>query len=119
MLALVDDDISVRESVEGLLTSMGFEVEVYASADAFLDANVLERVACIILDVQMPGMTGPELQDDLNAAGRAIPIVFITSHRDDALRVRVMDAGAVACLYKPFDESALVAALETALSPQT
>lgn len=114
MLALVDDDVSVLESVRSLLASYGYQVATYPSALDFLRAGVREGLSCIILDVQMPGMTGPELQARLNAAGSEVPIVFITSVHDDALRARVIGAGAVAFLYKPFDEDALIDALGAA-----
>ena len=114
MLALVDDDVSVLESVRSLLASYGYQVATYPSALDFLSTGTRDDLRCIILDVQMPGMTGPELQARLNASGSEVPIVFITSVHDDALRARVLGAGAIAFLYKPFEEEALIEALGAA-----
>lgn len=115
MLAIVDDDRSVRESLQGLLESMGYAVETFASASSFLAAGAAARFRCVVLDVQMPGMTGPELQRTLKTTAPALPIVFVTSNADEDLRTRLVGAGAVACLFKPFSEEDLVAALGTAL----
>src|SRR3982750_4162553 len=111
LVAVIDDDDSVRESLPDLLEAFGFSVEAFASAEDFLASDCLGRTRCVLLDIAMPGMTGLELQEVL--AGR-LPIVFITAHADEATRSRVIDAGAVACLIKPFTEASLLDALNTA-----
>jgi FixJ family two-component response regulator len=115
LISVVDDDESVRESLPDLLRSFGFEVEAFSSADAFLNSSALARTGCLILDVAMPGMTGPELQQELVRGKREIPIIFITAHSDDRIAPRVLKRGAVACLFKPFSEGALLEALNAAL----
>jgi FixJ family two-component response regulator len=115
LISIVDDDESVRESLEGLLKSVGFRVEAFALATDFLDSQALDSTDCLILDVRMPGMSGPELQRKLIANQHSIPIVFITAHGDEAVRGRVLGDGAVDCLFKPFTEDALLNAVNTAL----
>jgi FixJ family two-component response regulator len=115
MIAVVDDDDSIRESLQGLLESIGFAVETFSSAQAFLDSECLGRTDCLILDVRMPGMRGPDLQRELARRKCAIPIVFITAHGDEDVRPRVLSDGAVDCLLKPFTEEALLKAIRTAL----
>jgi FixJ family two-component response regulator len=115
LVALVDDDISVRESVHGLLQRGGFAVRAFASAEAFLSAGVAETTRCLILDVALPGMSGADLQQELARRATGVPIVFITARDDQALKLRLLGAGAVACLFKPFSNTALIAAVETAL----
>ena len=115
LISVVDDDESVRESLEGLLKSMGFRVEAFALAMDFLNSQALEATDCLILDVRMPGMSGPELQRKLITSQRSIPIVFITAHGDEAVRARVLGDGAVDCLLKPFTEDALLNAVHAAL----
>lgn len=115
LVALVDDDESVRESLPDLLRELGFAVEAFASAEEFLGSDYFGRTSCLILDVAMPGMTGPDLQQELIRRGHHIPIVFITAHRDETIRPRVLAQGAVACLYKPFSEAALLGAVNAAL----
>ena len=114
LITVVDDDESVRESLPDLLRSFGLEVEPFASAEAFLASGDLERTGCLILDVAMPGMTGPELQQELARRAHHLPIVFITAYADQAVRPRVMKRGAVACLFKPFSEAAILEAVNTA-----
>jgi FixJ family two-component response regulator len=114
-VAVVDDDESVRESLPDLLRVLGFTVEAFASAEAYLGSGAPGRTNCLILDVAMPGMSGPELQAELSSRGLAIPIVFITAHTDDSIRLRVLAAGAVDCLRKPFSDTALVDAVTAAL----
>jgi FixJ family two-component response regulator len=118
LISIVDDDESVRESLPDLLRSFGLEVEAFSSAETFLNSSALERTGCLILDVAMPGMTGPELQQELVRRKRKIPIVFITAHSDDRLGPRVLKRGAVACLFKPFSEEALLAAVNAALGAE-
>jgi len=115
LVSVVDDDVSVRESLPDLLRSVGFEVAPFASADAFLNSDSLDRTSCLVLDVAMPGMSGPELQEELVRRNYDIPIVFITAHSDDRIVPRLLERGAVACLYKPLSEAALLDAVTTAL----
>jgi FixJ family two-component response regulator len=115
LVALVDDDESVRDSLPALLRECGFEVQVFISAEAFLASGSLDRINCLILDVSMPGMSGPELQQELRLHQRSIPIIFITGDADDAVRSRLLKQGAVECLSKPFSDTALLKALDLAL----
>jgi FixJ family two-component response regulator len=116
LISVVDDDESVRESLPYLLEELGFEVEAFASAEEFLASDSLGTTRCLILDVAMPGMSGPDLQRELARRRQNIPIVFITAHRDETVRPRVLkEGGAVECLFKPFSETALLGALEAAL----
>ncbi len=115
LISVVDDDESVRESLPDLLRSFGMEVEAFSSAEAFLGSGSLARTGCLILDVAMPGMTGPELQQELARRKHKIPIIFITAHSDERMRPRVLRCGAVACLFKPFSEAALLDAVHAAL----
>jgi len=115
LISIVDDDDTLRNSLNNLIRSVGFGVQGFSSAEAFLKSNQLHDTACLILDVRMPGMSGLELQRQLVAANYQIPIVFITSHGDDDARSRALAAGAVEFLYKPFREEALLNAIHTAL----
>jgi FixJ family two-component response regulator len=117
LISVVDDDDSVRESLQGLLQSIGYGVETFCCADEFLDSDCLTRTDCLILDVRMPGMRGPELQRELVQRGSTIPIVFITAHGDEEVRLQVLANGAVDCLLKPFSEDALLTAIRAALPP--
>jgi FixJ family two-component response regulator len=114
---VVDDDESVRESLQGLLRSVGFAVKVFDSAESFMTSEHLHNTNCLILDVRMPGMRGPELQRWLAVKEHDIPIVFITAHGDDAeARARALNDGAVAYLLKPLSEEALLDAVQKGLS---
>jgi FixJ family two-component response regulator len=116
LVSVVDDDESIRESLPDFLRSFGHEVRPFASADEFLQcAECLDRTGCLILDVAMPGMSGPELQLELARRHRNIPIVFITAYSDEAVSRLVLGRGAVACLSKPFSDRALLDALTAAL----
>jgi FixJ family two-component response regulator len=115
LIAVVDDDESVRESLPDLLREFGFAVAAFSSAEAFLASQELARCDCLILDVAMPGMSGPELLQALRRQGRNIPVIFITAHAEAADRPRLMQQGAVECLAKPFSEAALLRALNAAL----
>lgn len=116
LVSVVDDDESVRESLPDFLRSFGHEVLPFASADEFLQhTEDLDRTGCLILDVAMPGMSGPELQLELARRDCSIPIVFITAFSDGAIKRRVLTRGAVACLTKPFSECALLDAVTAAL----
>ena len=116
LIAVIDDDISVRESVESLLKSVGFRVNTYSSAEEFIDSPRLDAADCLILDVRLDGMSGPDLQRELKTNGRSIPIVFVTAHETEALRERMMADGAIDCLLKPFNDDALLNAVEIALN---
>ena len=115
LISVVDDDESVRESLPDLLNEFGFEAQTFSSAEEFLASASIAETSCLVLDVAMPGMTGPDLQRELTLRERAIPIVFITAHRDSAVRLRLIAQGAVDCLFKPFEPTDLLKALNTAL----
>jgi len=115
LISVVDDDESVRESLPDLLNEFGFNAQAFSSAEAFLSSDWVGRTNCLILDVAMAGMTGPDLQRELMLRRQEIPIVFITAHRDENVRPRLIAQGAVECLYKPFTDTDLLAALNTAL----
>ncbi|RUV72378.1 MAG: response regulator [Mesorhizobium sp.] len=116
LVSVVDDDESVRESLPDLLKAFGFSARTFASAKEFLESDIVDKTSCLILDVSMPGMTGPDLQRELERRGLPFPIIFITAHRDDAVRPRLLERGAVECLFKPFSDTALQEALSSALS---
>jgi FixJ family two-component response regulator len=115
LVAVVDDDDSVRESLPDLLREFGFAVRAFSSAEAFLASDCIAQTRCLILDIAMPGMTGPDLARELTLRQQEIPIVFITAQGDDTVRPRLLDQGAVECLFKPFSETALLQALKSAL----
>lgn len=115
LVSVVDDDESVRESLPDLLRQLGFAAEGFPSAEDFLASDLLHETRCLLLDVAMPGMSGPELQQELTSWNHQLPIVFITAHGDRDTCAHLVAQGAVACLAKPFSEAALLAALSTAL----
>jgi len=115
LVSVVDDDESVRESLPHLLKQFGFAAEVFSSAEEFLASEFVDHTRCLILDVAMPGMSGPALQQELSRRRHVIPIVFITAHGDETVRPRLIAAGAVECLFKPFSSSALRNAVNEAL----
>ena len=115
LVSVDDDDESVRESLPGLLRALGFAAKAFSSAHEFLISDEASATHCLLLDVAMPGMSGPELQQELNARGRAIPVIFITACADQAVRQRLLKQGAVGCLFKPFSEQQLLSALASAL----
>ena len=115
LISIVDDDQSVREATTSLLKSNGFRVEVFSSAEDFLASRYLGETKCLILDVQMPGMSGLELQRRLTSANRDIPIVFISAHENQEVRNQAMRSGAVDFLPKPFSEESLLRAIRAAL----
>ena len=115
LVSVVDDDESVRESLPDMLRELGFAAAAFSSAEEFLASDVISRTNCLILDVKMPGMSGPDLQRALTALGQEIPIVFITASGDKAVRAGLLSDGAVECLFKPFSEAALLDALQSAL----
>ena len=116
LISVVDDDESVRESLPDLLREFGYDVSAFASAEEFLDSGSIDETGCLILDIAMPGMTGPELQEELRLRGQKTPIIFITAHSDDLTRPRLMNNGAVECLSKPFSETSLMNALKLAFN---
>ena len=116
LISVVDDDESLRESLEGLLKSLGYGVAVFSSAESFLGSDAFRKTKCLILDVRMPGMSGPELQRELISRGQRIPIIFITAHGDEDVVSQVMADGAVDCLLKPFTEASLLNAISLSLS---
>ena len=115
LVSVVDDDESVRESLPDLLREFGFEVRAFSAAEEFLASDCVDQTKCLILDIGMPGMTGPELQQELKNRRQEIPIVFITAQRDEIIRSRVLGQGATACLFKPFSDTALSDAVNAAL----
>jgi FixJ family two-component response regulator len=107
LVSVVDDDESMRESLPDLLKELGYSVRAFSSAEAFLASDCVAETRCLILDIAMPGMTGPDLQQELRVRGQAIPIVFITAQADETVRPRSLEQGAVECLFKPFSDTAL------------
>ena len=115
LISVVDDDEAIRESLPDLLKLFGFAAQTFSSAEEFLASDKIGQTRCLILDVAMPGMTGPDLQQELKVRQIEIPIIFITAGRDGAVRPRLLKEGAVECLFKPFSDSDLLDALNTAL----
>jgi FixJ family two-component response regulator len=115
LVSIVDYDESVRESLPDLLKEFGFAVEAFSSAEAFLASDHIGRTSCLILDMAMPGMSGPDLQRELKLRRQDIPIVFITGHGDETVRPRALAEGAAECLLKPFSDASLREALDVAL----
>jgi|SRR5882757_6522565 len=115
LISVVDDDESVRESLPDLLREFGFTVETFSSAEQFLASDCIGATRCLILDIAMPGMSGPDLQRELILRRENVPIVFITAHADRSLFPRLIEQGATACLLKPFSDTALREALDAAL----
>jgi FixJ family two-component response regulator len=116
LIAVVDDDESVRESLPDLIRELGFTAQAFASAEAFLESDCLTKTRCLLLDVAMPGMSGPDLQDELARLGHGIPIVFITAPGRATVRPQLLARGAVECLFKPFSDTELLAAITMALA---
>lgn len=115
LIAVVDDDEFLRESLQDLLRELGYSVKAFASGEEFLASDAILQTDCVILDVAMPGMSGPELQQELITRRLEIPVIFITAHGDQKVRSRLVQQGAVDCLFKPFTEAALLSALNAAL----
>ena len=118
LVSVVDDDESVRESLPDLLREFGFAVQAFASAEAFLASDYVGQTKCLILDIALPGMSGPDLQQELRLRRQEIPIVFITAHADGMVRSGLLEQGAVECLFKPFSDTALLEAVNSALHPK-
>jgi FixJ family two-component response regulator len=115
LVAIVDDDESVRSALQGLMKAVGLPARSFASAEEFLDSGQDAETGCLIADIRMPGMSGLQLQATLNANGCRIPIIFITAHGDEKMRMQALRAGAVEFVAKPFDDEALVATIRAAL----
>src|SRR4029079_2253702 len=115
LVSVVDDDESVRESLPDLVREFGFTAQAFSSAEEFLASDYIDQTKCLILDIGMPSMSGPDLQKELRLRGQRIPIVFITAHKDETVRPRLLAEGAVECLFKPFSDTALLDALNAAL----
>ncbi len=118
LVSVVDDDESVRESLPDLLRQFGFAAQTFSSAEAFLGSGFVAQTRCLLLDIAMPGMSGPALHQELIRRQQAVPTVFITASDDTTLRARLIAQGAVECLFKPFSERALLDALTAALRPR-
>ncbi len=115
LVAVVDDDESVRESLPDLLREFGFAAHAFSSAEEFLASDSLVQTGCLVLDIAMPGMTGLDLQRELRLRGHSIPIIFISAHKDEVVRRRAFQQGAIEFLFKPFSDTALLQALNVAL----
>jgi FixJ family two-component response regulator len=115
LLSVVDDDESVRESLPDLLREFGFAARAFSSAEEFLSSDCLDQTSCLILDIAMPGMSGLDLQRELKLRRQEIPIIFITASTDKTVRPRLLEQGAVECLFKPFSDTALLEALNAAI----
>ncbi|MEI9987987.1 MAG: response regulator [Aliidongia sp.] len=117
LVSVVDDDESVRESLPDLLQELGYAARIFASAEEFLSSDGVDRTDCLLLDIAMPGMSGPELHRALVDAGHRMPVIYITANGDEAIRARMLALGATECLLKPFTDHALEDALDAALRP--
>jgi FixJ family two-component response regulator len=115
MISIVDDDESVREATKGLVRSLGYVAATFGSAEEFLESDLVNGTSCLITDVQMPGMSGIELQNRLIAGGHRLPVIFITAYPEARIRTRALAAGALAFLSKPFNENDVVTCLAAAL----
>ena len=118
MVSVVDDSEAVRESLPDLLRHSGFNADAFSSAEAFLESEAVGKTCCLILDVGLPGMSGPDLHQELLSRGQGIPTIFITAQGDPSLRPRLVARGAVACLFKPFSDTALLDALKAAVEKE-
>lgn len=120
VIAVVDDDPSMREALQGLIGSFGFATVSFDSAKALLASQAVDELACLVMDIQMPGMSGLELQSELNAVDRSPPLIFVTSFPDDNVRARALASGAIGFLPKPVDRDELIGHIKTALDlPKT
>ena len=115
VISIVDDDESVREATKGLVRSLGYTAVTFGSAEEFLSSERMPETSCIIADVQMPGVSGVEMQDRLIAEGHRLPVIFITAFPEDRIRERALEAGAIGYLSKPFNEEHLIGCLDKAL----
>ena len=119
LISVVDDDESMREALRGLMKSLGYTAEAFASAEEFLSSRQVPLTSCLIADVQMPGMTGLELHRHLMASGTTIPTILITAYPDESMRERALEDGVVCYLGKPFDESDLLGCIHSSLPFQS
>ena len=115
MISIIDDDAFVRVATDGLVRSLGYRTTTFASAEDYLQSDRINDTSCVITDVQMPGLSGVELQSLLVARGNSTPMIFITAFPEEKVRARVLQAGAIGFLTKPFDEDHLIKHLQTAL----
>src|SRR5271163_3761112 len=115
LLSVVDDDESIRESLPDLIKEFGYAARAFSSAEEFLSSGSADETSCLILDIAMPGMSGPELHRELKRRGEEIPTIFITGQKDEMIRARVLEQGASGFLIKPFSDAALLAAIKHAL----
>jgi len=115
LVTVVDDDESIRESLPDLIREFGFSANAFSSAEEFLNSDSLNQTSCLILDISMPGMSGPDLQKELKLRRQEIPIVFITAHVEETDRPQLLEQGAIDCLFKPFSETDLLRAVNAAL----
>jgi len=115
LVSVVDDDESIRESLPDLLGEFGFAARAFSSAEEFLASGYVDQTRCLILDIAMPGMSGPELQRELKFREQQIPIIFITASTEKTVRPRLLEQGAIECLFKPFSDTALLDAVNSAL----
>lgn len=115
LVSVVDDDESVRESLPDLLREFGYAAQAFPSAESFLASGIVNETRCLILDVTMPGMSGPELHNELMQRGFNVPVIFITGRSDETVRRSLLALGAIACFFKPFSEEELRTALAAAL----
>lgn len=118
LVAIIDDDESVRVATDSLVRSFGYITHTFASAEEFLHSNGLDDLSCVIADVQMPGMSGVELQDNLRTQGYRVPFIFFTAFPDETIRARALAGGAICYLTKPFDGKSLIQSLEAAVKTQ-
>ena len=118
LVSVIDDDESVRESLPDLLGEFGFAARTFSSAEEFLASDCIDQTRCLILDIAMPGMSGPDLQRKLKLREQEIPIIFITASTDKAVRPQLIERGAVECLFKPFSDTAMLEALNSAFHPK-
>jgi FixJ family two-component response regulator len=115
LIAIVDDDDLMRSALQGMMKAVGWPAQAFASAEEFLKSGQQNQIACLVTDIRMPGMSGLDLQAKLNAESCRIPIIFITAHGDEKMRMQALRAGAVEFLAKPFDEEALLESVRAAL----
>jgi FixJ family two-component response regulator len=119
LVSIVDDDVSMREALSGLLRTIGLDAEAFASAEEFLASGRISVTACLLLDMRMPGLSGLQLQERLLASGSRVPIIFISAHSDEVTRTRALEAGAIEFLQKPFSDDAVLEAIARAVPPTT
>ena len=119
LIAIVDDDASIRDALESLLRAVGWRAEGFTSAEAFLQSGLVHTTACLLLDMRLPGVSGLELQRQLRSSQARLPIIFMTAHGNDAMQAQALQAGAVAFFAKPFNDTALLEAIRTALAPDS